>query len=361
MRNVIHSVWRRVLCFSVASACCDAAEALPPLPDRSGEVTIPAQELAGGAGRTITVYIRYPEGRLDAVKPTTGLMLSLHNWGGTAFSGAPAPEVLAKRYDVVAIGVDYLQSGDKPSDPMPYDFGCYQACDALRALCSVFQGLTDRRIAFDRTRIYAIGGSGGGNVSLMAAKFAPHTFACVVDLSGMASLTDDIAYNLPGGSGLNARYSRDPDSPAYLSPGMRELRDPGNPAHLALPAARENAATFISVHGRDDTSCLWEDKARVVEAMRKAGLDATLHTIGKADIDGALIRDSGHAIGNRTELAERFAGSYLTPGSAELRTLKGPIDSERKTVLTFPVQTGTVTVSFADGWRICVLQERKHP
>jgi hypothetical protein len=33
-------------------------------------------------------------------------MLSLHNWGGTGFTGAPAPETLAKRYDVVAIGVD---------------------------------------------------------------------------------------------------------------------------------------------------------------------------------------------------------------------------------------------------------------
>jgi hypothetical protein len=327
-----------------------AAEPLPPLPDVSGEVVIPAQDTAGQTGRTVKVYIRYPGGRLNSVKRSTGLMLALHNWGGTGFGGAPDGGTLARRYDVVAIGVDYFQSGDKPTDPLPYDFGCYQACDALRALQYVFQGLANRRIGFDRTRIYTTGGSGGGNVSLMAAKFAPHTFAAVVDLSGMASLTDDIAYNLPGGSGLNARYTRDSNSPAFLSLGMQELRDPGNTNHLALPAARENRATFVSIHGKDDGSCLWADKERVVAAMKSAGLDATLLSIGKADVNGTNILNSGHSIGNRTELVELFAGKYLTPGSPDLRTLKGPTDFERKTVLTFPLSDGACVISYARGW-----------
>ena len=45
-------------------------------------------------------------------------------------------------FDVVAIGVDYLQSGRQASieDPEPYDFGWLQALDALRALHFVFDG-----------------------------------------------------------------------------------------------------------------------------------------------------------------------------------------------------------------------------
>jgi poly(3-hydroxybutyrate) depolymerase len=348
MTQTIRSPWSLLLAFLVTAAAVSAGP-LPPLPAQ-GEVQIPAQAVGDSTGRTITVHLRYPEGRLDKIKPTTGLMLSLHNWGGKGFGGAPSPEVLAKRYDVVAIGVDYFQSGDNPKDVVPYDFGVYQTCDALRALYYVFQSLGDRHIAFDKTRIYVTGGSGGGNVSLMANKFAPHTFACVVDVSGMASLTDDIAYNLPGGSGLDARYSRNTNSPAYLSPGMQELRDTGNPKHLALAAEWKNAAKVVSIHGQDDGSCLFPDKQRVIKAMQDAGFDATLHAIGKADADGVVILNSGHSIGNRTELVDRFAGSYLTATNPALCRLKGPTDFERKSVLTFPIQGGSCTVSFAKDW-----------
>ncbi|MFH1477170.1 MAG: DUF2920 family protein [Verrucomicrobiota bacterium] len=313
------------------------------------EVLIPAQDLAEVTGRTVKVYIRYPEGRTNAVQASTGLMLSLHNWGGTGFTGAPDPEILAKRYNVVAIGVDYFQSGNQHAN-LPYDFGCYQACDALRGLYYVIQSLTNRGIAFDHTRIYVTGGSGGGNVSLMANKLAPHTFACVIDLSGMASLTDDIAFNLPGGSSLNARYSRDPNSPSFLSKGMQALRDPGNPAHLALAVKWGNAAKIVVVHGKDDSSCLCTDKQRVVGAMQKAGLDVTPHYLGKQEIDGAIIRDSGHSIGNRTELVERFAGTYLTPSSPKLCRLQGPTDFERRSIMEFPTSDGICTVSYAKGW-----------
>ncbi|MDD5679235.1 MAG: prolyl oligopeptidase family serine peptidase [Kiritimatiellae bacterium] len=312
------------------------------------EVTVPAQDVVGVTGRTVKVYIRYPEGRINAVKASTGLMLSLHNWGGLGFIGAPAPEILAQRYDVVAIGVDYFQSGDQHAD-IPYDSGCYQAGDALRGLYYVFQSLVSRGIAFDNTRIYVAGGSGGGNVSLMANKLAPHTFACVISLSGMASLSDDIAFNLRGAGFPNARYSRDPISPSFLSKGMQELRDPGNPAHLALAAKWRNSARIVVVHGRDDTSCLYADMQRVVGAMQKAGLDVSPHYIYKQAIDGALIKDSGHTIGDRTALLERFAGTYLAPSSSRLCRLRGPSDFERRSILEFPTSDGVCKVSYAKG------------
>lgn len=60
-------------------------------------------------------------------------MLSLHNWGGVGFVGAPDPAALVDAMDLVVIGVDYLQSGpDEALQGLPYDFGYLQALDALR-------------------------------------------------------------------------------------------------------------------------------------------------------------------------------------------------------------------------------------
>lgn len=61
------------------------------------------------------------------------------------------------------------------------------------------ESLSARGISFDSGRLFATGGSGGGNVALMAHKLAPRTFAAVADLSGMKRLSDDIAFGLPGG------------------------------------------------------------------------------------------------------------------------------------------------------------------
>ena len=74
-----------------------------------GSVSIPAQEWPIKPGpREITVYLRYPGAgaKIEGVRPGTGLMLSLHNWGGTASGGSADVGVLSNKYNVVAIGVD---------------------------------------------------------------------------------------------------------------------------------------------------------------------------------------------------------------------------------------------------------------
>ncbi len=192
----------------------------PQLPEKNATVTLPAQEWPHKPGpRTITASVHYPDGTLASVDRATGLMLTLHNWGGTNCAGTANPDALAKRLNVVAICVNYLQSGRQASidDPEPYDFGYLQGLDALRALWFVFDGLQQRELRFDSRRIFATGGSGGGNVTQMVNKLAPRTFTCIVDMCGMAKLSDDIAFNLPAGSGLNARWRRDPDSLNWLS------------------------------------------------------------------------------------------------------------------------------------------------
>lgn len=327
----------------------------PSLLESNGSFRLPAQEWPLKPGpRDITVHIRYPgpTANLQGVQPSTGLMLSLHNWGGTGFTGTADPVFLANSFDVVTIGVDYLQSGRQASieDPEPYDFGWLQALDVLRALHCVFDGLIQRGIPFDRTRVFATGGSGGGNVSLMANKLAPRTFAAVIDLCGMKKLSDDIAFNLPGGSELNARYVRDPAHPFHLTPDAQELRFLGHPGHLALMRQLGCTATLMTVHGVDDRTC--PDVGEFANNMNASGLDFTHVPVTRERIDGRIFTSTGHALGDRTRIVEHVAGRWLDPHSPEARRRLGPTDFERGEDVRYPTANGVWVVNYERGYPI---------
>lgn len=325
----------------------------PELVMADGEVDIPAQPSPYLGERTVRVYVRYPGGKAQQVTDGTGLMLGLHNWGGVAFAGAPDPQVLCERYNVVAIGVDYLQSGEgaPPASGHPYDTGYLQTIDALRGLFYVYSGLGRKGVAFDTRRIYATGGSGGGNVSLMANKLAPRTFAAIVDLSGLASLTDNVAFGSDDGRDVRAGYSRDPQSPNYLPAHAQEIRDPGKPEHVQLMKSLGNAATVVTVHGVDDASCPVADKRRVLDAMLAQGFDVQANYVAAADIDGQLIIDSGHSIGNRTQLLIKFADKYLLPGSPAVRRTIGASDFERRDrQVRYPTDQGDYLIDYTQGY-----------
>ncbi len=338
------------ICLSVFCLVAEGIEALKPsLPERSGTVEIEVRDDQSKPLRKLALHLVYPSNRLANVTAKTGIMLSLHNWGGKIWENTPNPNNLAEDYDLLVIGVTYYQSGDKGKgdEIEPYDFGYVQAMDALRALQYVYRSLKDSSHPFDPTRIYCTGGSGGGNVTQMANKFAPNTFACIVDLSGMAALTDDVAYNLPGGSGLNARYSKDPANPSYLSPDMQEIRNLGNPEHLALQAKNENRCKIVIIHGEDDPVCLAADKHKVADAMQVAGLDVETHFITKADVDGKLFMDSKHQIGDRTILLKHFAEKYLSPKSEQMRRLTKPNDFDRRADIAYPTSNGIHTITYS--------------
>ena len=281
--------------------------------------------------------------------------LTLHNWGGEGCVGTADPKALARRYNVIGLCVDYLQSGKKASidDPEPYDFGYLQALDALRALHFAFDGLVDRKQPFARGRIYATGGSGGGNVTLMANKLAPRTFAAIIDLCGMAKLSDDIAYNLPGGSDLDARYSRDAKNPFYLSPDAQHLRFVGHPDHLKVMKKLETECKIVVVHGAEDRTCPTEDAREMVTNLKAAGLDVDAHFVTKEQLDGKVFMSTGHSLGNRTEIVFRVADRYLLPNGPQSRVRKGPTDFERKdTRVRYATPNGTFVISFEKGYAV---------
>lgn len=317
--------------FSPAQAADQAADRVS-LPPTNAAYEIPAQPWPLRPGpRTVRVRVCYPTGRLEGVTPRTGLFLSLHNWGGSDSVGTAQPEELARRCDCVALCVDYLQSGPKDSieGPEPYDFGWLQALDALRALQHVSAGLSAAGREFDRGRIFATGGSGGGNVALMAHKLAPLTFTAVIDLCGMPKLSEDIAFNLPGGSGLNARYGRDPRQPNFLSRDAQEIRFIGHPDHAARQKEWGSTARLFIVHGADDDVCPIGDAREMIANLQAAGLDVVPKIVTPADVDGQVFTSTGHSLGDRTGIVFRVAGEVLEPGSSGALRRETRTDFER--------------------------------
>lgn len=332
-----------------------AADSLwPKLPERDGSVVIPAQEWPARPGsREVRIQIHYPGGTRASIGPRTGIFLTLHNWGGTDCAGTASPAALAKEFNCVALCVNYLQSGPKDSieGPEPYDFGWLQGLDALRALWLVFHELDATKTAFARGRLFATGGSGGGNVTLMANKLAPRTFTAVVDMCGMKKLSDALAYNLPAAGGLNARWSRDPASPNFLAPGAQEIRFVGHPAHLAEMKRLGTTAKVFSVHGLDDKTCL-ADGQEMVANMTRAGLDITPVWVTKEMVDGKIFSTTGHALGNRTLIPGHVAGKFLRADSPDALDRKTPTDFERREDIRYPTTDGVFVISYAQGFPV---------
>lgn len=331
------------------------APAWPKLPTSDAAVKIPVQEWPQQPGpRFARIRISFPGRNVENVNARTGLMLTLHNWGGEDCAGTASPTVLADRLNVVAICVNYLQSGRKASveDPEPYDFGYLQSLDALRALWFVRQGLLGADQPFSKDRLFCTGGSGGGNVTQMAAKLAPRTFACVVDMCGMKKLSDDIAFNLPGGSGLNARWHQDSTHKNYLSADEQQIRFVGHPGHLATRVKLGTKTKIFVVHGVDDRTCPFEDAEELLANMKAAGLDVHPHFVDKAKIDGKVFTSTGHALGNRTEIVTQVAGKYLLPDGENALKGQGPTDFDCRDEVRYQTSNGAFIISYADGFPV---------
>jgi lysophospholipase L1-like esterase/acetyl esterase/lipase len=322
------------------------------LPLKNDSVLIPVQPWPHRPGpRSVRVSVSYPGGLLQNVDEQTGIMLTLHNWGGEDCVGTADPNALAERLNVIAVCVNYLQSGKRDSveSPEPYDCGYLQAVDALRALAYVRNGLKQAAQRYDDARIFCTGGSGGGNVTLMANKLAPRTFACIVDLCGMKKLSDDIAFDLPDGSSLNARWSQDTACLNYLSADDQAIRFVGNPEHLAVMKSLNATSKIIVVHGQDDATCPFADAEELVTNLQSARIEVEPYFIGKGDLDGHVFTDSGHALGNRTEIVLQVAGKYLKTDSPDAIRRTGPTDFDREEDIEYSTTNGRFVISYSGG------------
>jgi len=336
---------------SLTHAAEPQAAAWPDLPEKNGPVSIPAQEWPFRPGpREVRVGVHYPDGTRTSIGLRTGIFLCLHNWGGLDTNGTANPDSIAKQFNCVALSVRYLQSGEEEKLGA-YDFGYLQGLDALRAVWFIFDKLDTSKTPFARDRIFATGGSGGGNVSLMANKLAPRTFTAVVDMCGMKKLSDALAYKLAGSGGLDGRWSRDPKSPLYLSPSAQEIRFVGHPVHLAEMKRLGTSAKIVTVHGVDDLTCL-ADGREMVANMQHAGLDVVPVWVTKELVDGVHFLNTGHSMGNRTKIPGHVAGKWLLPDGPDSLSRKTKTDFERREDIRYATTDGAYVISYAAGYPV---------
>ena len=310
---------------------------------------VPAQEWPFAPGeRTVPIYVREPEA---GVSPTTGIMIVLHGWGGDYLSESMMPwiDYYPDAYDVVAVSVQYLQSTKQwwPAErKVPYDHGYLQPIDAIRSLGFIREQLREAGAEYDDSRLFIMGGSGGGNITQMAAKFAPRTFTVAVDCCGMPGLIDAIAYGTGEGTTLNAAWSRDADSPSYLAPHAQRIRDFGDLEHCRLLASMAPELKIVIIHGLADTVCPTVPKIRQYANMIEAGMDVDAHFLSEADVDGVSVTAPDHEIGAMQLATDRYAGMYLRPDGPLARKRTGPTDFDLHGEIAYPVEGGRYVVSY---------------
>ena len=291
--------------------------------------------------RVVQAHICWPNAPLNE---NTGSMLVSHNWGGTWEMCWEWCKVLANKFNLICIDTDYYQSGWVAGDPT-YDHGFVQAMDCLRALYEVRNYLIANKLPFNRQRNYAAGASGGGNISQMVNKFAPHTFGCIIDLCGMPGLTDNIAY---GVGRLNAGYSCDPQAENYLAKHMQEIRDFGNLEHLKIQYECNPGNQVVIVHGVDDDYCSCADKAKIFANMLAIGFKPEGYFITPGMVDGLIVLDTGHSIGDRAYIIAKYGQRFIAEHGKFVKLVEAD-DFERKSKIIYPVTGGVYCIDYASG------------
>lgn len=220
------------------------------------------------------------------------------------------------------------------------NFGVMQALDHLAALGDI----RARGLDFDTRRIVALGSSHGGYIAHLMARFAPRTFAMVIDNSsytappmtylgqaGAAELVVGLADGVLLTCGVESAWTTTDRLAANFYDRNRDLiRDTAYLPHLkaARAAAGDTATAFRMVNAAVDPISPPALKERQCEALRRAGFDARLFLVEEGELDGRLFKRLVHG------LDASLAGLFDL-AMAELEPRDGPIDADAGTEVTF--------------------------
>lgn len=294
----------------LAATAIPARAADAQLPPEDGEIMVEAQAHPFKPGiRTVVGKVHYAAGVLKSVKKTTGMIVTLHNWGGVGAEGTADPVALANEYDAIAVTVNYWQSGQEAFGPFPYDLGLYQALDVLTVMDAIKKDLKRRKKAWNPKRIYCVGGSGGGNVCLNVAKFAPNTITRTLAMSApmvpkFAPPLDSRWGSLPPHEFEIRDLRRGPAVPGVTI--VHGFNDEIAPNSDAVDAAKAMGARFVGVY----YSILW-----------------------------GPFTDAGHSLGDRTAIARLYGDFWAQRASSKT-------DFDLKSQVAIPVSGGAWVMDF---------------
>lgn len=198
------------------------------------------------------------------------------------------------------------------------NFGLMQATDLLNTALYL-----KKNAPFNTTGggvpIIMIGGSHGGYLAHLAAKFAPWLVDGVIDNSSSAKFlflwrfvgfgkeidfmqySEFATYNFYNHirtcASTRTFWTSNTASPYFFSPARRKIRNLFENEHLARQA-KCLKTHFVSYHSLKDEYIPLEEKNIFYKELANLGFDATLHAITKeAQIDGKFIKNLNHGMG----------------------------------------------------------------
>ena len=178
----------RLLALILASVACAAEPKVTPKRSTAAESKAAALKFAidipsskDGSLQKV-IYWRPESAAHDATGPAVPLIVFLHSWSG-GFEQGPPWITQAKKMGWVLVAPDFRGPNSRPE-------ACASDLASQDILDAVAYARRDARI--DDSRIYLVGGSGGGHMALVMAERAPDLWAGV---SAWVPITDLAAWH----------------------------------------------------------------------------------------------------------------------------------------------------------------------
>ncbi len=270
----------------------------------------------------IVVGVRYHNDmrlRLETLTANIPLICRWYGLGANHFSGLDASQFLESLFSILfsrnLFSLDQRLALTQEAYHQYSSFGFLPAIDHLTVLGKMLQDYS-----IDRSKIYAFGSSYGGYIASLMSKYAPNTFAMIIDNSGFSriqnaevfgnkageisgsfpKIIDGKRYEIPFSAGTI--WSTNEESKYYFSDNHRRIRS------LMIDSHWENSQTcYYFYHVENDTIAPTDEKMKAFEIISKHRL-CHMKIITENDIDGVLFKDTTHAMG--ASLRKLFDHSY---------------------------------------------------
>ena len=228
-----------------------------------------------------TICVPAGEGRFPAVVMLHGTGSNREEAGNGYKMAAP---VLAEKYGIATVRIDFMGSGDSTAEYTGYTFDS-AVSDAVAAANYV-----KTLDCIDGEHIGVMGWSQGGTDALLSAARAPETFSSVVTWAGAPDLSDMLPDELYAQAKANGYFVMEFEWRTPLNVSLQWCEDVKNVDVLA-EFAKGYAGPVLAIHGEQDTTVDPEWSNRIVAASTNAasatcfieGMDHTFNVFSEED------------------------------------------------------------------------------
>ncbi len=273
MKKILTAVLMAMLAIGVACACAEEAPAY-----EETVITI------DGGSREIPATVCMPtaEGKHPAVVMLHGTGSNRDEAGNGYLHAAP---ILAEKYGIATIRIDFAGSGDSKASYQDYTFESAVA-DAVTAA----QYMAEQENV-DAEKIGVMGWSQGGTDALLCAGMHPEIFKAVVTWAGAPDLSDMLSDELYEEAKTNGFFVMNFDWREPLEVSLQWCEDVKNTNVLDVFKAFEGPV--LAIHGKNDTTVdpSWSEKIVEANSNEKSktfyidGMDHTFNVFAEPEFD----------------------------------------------------------------------------